>query len=359
VAVALSDVHRISGFPECTPKRGRLTVCKGSRLERREKFVYIEEVRSVFLIKVVVGLSLKQVRYFVAAAETGQVSRAAIEMNVSQSAVTTAIRQLEETLSVKLLSRSSTGVTLTTDGEQFLRHARDILGTVDQALHFQRRTTQHITGHVRVGVTYTVAGYFLAPLLARFHRVYPEIDVLLEEGTKKNIEGAILNGTYDLGLMVTQHQHFGQEDRRLTYSTLYRSSRRLWLSTSHPFLQAETVGFKDIATAPYIALTVDGAWDFAQRYWEGLPYRPNIVFKTSSVEAIRTMVASGMGVTILSDMIYRPWSLEGDRIETRDIAEGVPTVDVSIAFASRRALSGPARTISTFLQRSCNSALIS
>ena len=66
------------------------------------------------------------------------------------------------------------------------------------------------------------------------------------------------------------------------------------------------IGFKDIAKAPYIALTVDGAWEFAQRYWENIPYRPNVVFKTSSVEAIRTMVASGMGVTILSDLIYRP-----------------------------------------------------
>ena len=305
------------------------------------------------------GLSLKQIRYFVAAAETGQVSRAAVEMNVSQSAVTTAIKQLEDTLSVSLLSRSSTGVTLTTDGEQFLRHARDILGTVDQALHFQRRATQHITGRVRIGVTYTVAGYFLAPLLARFQRAFPEINILLEEGTKKKIESAILKGTYDLGLMVTQHQHHGQEDQRLTYITMYRSSRRLWLSSSHPLLQTEAIGFKDIATAPYIALTVDGAWDFAQRYWEGVPFRPNVVFKTGSVEAIRTMVASGMGVTILSDLLYRPWSLEGDRIETRDIGDGVPTVDVSMAFARRSVLSRPASTVSTFLQRSCNSTLIS
>jgi DNA-binding transcriptional LysR family regulator len=68
------------------------------------------------------------------------------------------------------------------------------------------------------------------------------------------------------------------------------------------------------------------------------------------------MVASGMGVTILSDLIYRPWSLEGDRIETRDIADGVPTVDVSISFAAARKQSPPARTFSTFLQRICNSA---
>jgi DNA-binding transcriptional LysR family regulator len=303
-----------------------------------------------------VTFSLRQIRYFVAAAEGGQVSRAAIELNVSQSAVTTAIRQLEETLGITLLARSSTGVTITSDGEQFLRHAREILATVDQALHFQRRSSQHVVGRIRVGVTYTVAGYFLAPLLARFNRVYPDITVLLEEGTKKNIERAVTKGAYDLGLMVTQHKHDQAESQRLIYKTLYRSSRRLWLSANHPLLGTDTVSFKDVAKVPYIALTVDGAWDFAQRYWESLPYRPNVVFRTSSVEAIRTMVASGMGVTILSDMIYRPWSLEGDRIETRDITEGVPTVDVSIASAANGKLSAPARTFSTFLQRSCNSA---
>ena len=290
-----------------------------------------------------------------AAAETGQVSRAAIELNVSQSAVTTSIRQLEEILGIKLLTRSSTGVSLTTDGEQFLRHARNILTTVDEALHFRSRSIQQVAGPVRLGVTYTVAGYFLAPLLARFYRVYPDITVMLEEGTKKNIERAVAKGTYDLGLMVTQ-QNDRKDSEQLTYKTLHRSSRRLWLSASHPLLTANSIGFKDIARVPYIALMVDGAWEFAQRYWENIPYRPNVVFKTSSVEAIRTMIASGMGVTILSDLIYRPWSLEGDRIETRDIAQGVPTVDVSIASPATRKLQLPARTFSTFLQRTCNSA---
>ena len=84
----------------------------------------------------------------------------------------------------------------------------------------------------------------------------------------------------------------------------------------------------------------------------------NIVFKTSSVEAIRTMVASGMGVTILSDLIYRPWSLEGDRIETRDITEGVPTVDVSISSAANDKLSAPARTLSTFDRAATGSILV-
>jgi DNA-binding transcriptional LysR family regulator len=303
-----------------------------------------------------VSFTLRQIRYFVAAAQSGQLSRAAVELNVSQSAITTAIKQLEETIGIRLLSRSSTGVTLTPDGEQFLRHARDILATVDQALHLERRSRSEISGCIRVGVTYTVAGYFLAPLLARFQRVYPDITVQLEEGSKNGVERAVANGPYDLALTMTQDSYDRQDSDQLTYRTLYRSSRRLWLSANHPLLETETVGFREVAKVPYIALTVDGAWGYAQRYWDTLPHRPTVIFKTSSVEAIRTMVAAGMGVTILSDMIYRPWSLEGDRIETRDIDGGVPTVDVSISFATARNLSPPARTFSTFLQRACHAA---
>jgi len=69
------------------------------------------------------SLTLKQVRYFFAAAETGQISHAAMEMNISQSAVTAAIQGLEAQLYVRLLERSSAGVTVTPDGARFLHHA--------------------------------------------------------------------------------------------------------------------------------------------------------------------------------------------------------------------------------------------
>ncbi len=59
------------------------------------------------------------------------------------------------------------------------------------------------------------------------------------------------------------------------------------------------------------------------RYWQRTPHVPNVILRTLSVEAVRSMVATGMGVTMLSDMVYRPWSLEGDRID-------VKTLDISI-----------------------------
>ena len=75
-------------------------------------------------------------------------------------------------------------------------------------------------------------------------------------------------------------------------------------------------------------LTVDEASQTASRYWRPTGLRPNVMFTTSSVEAVRSMVADGMGVTILSDMVYRPWSLEGQRIELRNVAAEIPTMDV-------------------------------
>ena len=79
-------------------------------------------------------------------------------------------------------------------------------------------------------------------------------------------------------------------------------------------------------------LTVDEASRTAERYWQKFDLKPNVIFNTSSVEAVRSMVADGIGVTILSDMVYRPWSLEGQRIELRSIVDEIPTMDVGLAW---------------------------
>ena len=59
-----------------------------------------------------------------------------------------------------------------------------------------------------------------------------------------------------------------------------------------------------------------------------------MIFRTNSVEAVRSLVATGTGITILSDMVYRPWSLEGDKLESREIAAAIPTMDVGLAWSS-------------------------
>ena len=276
------------------------------------------------------SLSLRQIRYFIATAETGQVSRAAVDLHVSQSAITTAIKGLEEMLGTKLFERQSHGVALTYEGNQFLQHAKHIMATVDEALQMSGRANTNIAGRIRLAVSYTVAGYFLPAYLPRFARGFPNIEIRLSETDRARIEEGIIDGTFDLSLILTSNLA-NQED--ISYENLIHSRRRLWTGVNHRFLNRPAVTFQDVASEPYIMLTVDEASNTALRYWNQTPYRPRVIFKTSSVEAVRGMVASGMGVSILSDMVYRPWSLEGRRLEVISLADKIPDMNVGLAWA--------------------------
>jgi DNA-binding transcriptional LysR family regulator len=79
------------------------------------------------------AISLRQLRYFVATAELGQISQAAIDLSISQSAITTAIKELEQTVGAGLFIRTPHGMDLTAAGRQFLSHAYEILKKVDEA----------------------------------------------------------------------------------------------------------------------------------------------------------------------------------------------------------------------------------
>ncbi|PLL12735.1 LysR family transcriptional regulator [Tabrizicola sp. TH137] len=292
------------------------------------------------------SLTLKQLRYFIAAAETGQISHAAMEMNISQSAVTAAIQGLEATLGVKLLSRGAQGVAVTPEGARFLARARGIMAAVEDATRSPLGEETRVTGRLRLGLTYTVAGYFMARHYAAFRRSYPGITLEMSEQPRAAIENALVTGGLDLAVMLTSN--LANHDD-LDAETLFRSRRRLWLPSDHPLLALPQVSLHDVVRQPYVMLTVDEASRTAGRYWDHYGLVPQIAFATSSVEAVRSMVAAGMGVTILSDMVYRPWSLEGQRIEQRVTVEPVPSMDVGLTWARNRPLSGLAQVFRAFL----------
>lgn len=278
-------------------------------------------------------MSLKQIRYFIATAEAGRVSQAAINLNVSPSAITTAIKGLEMLLDAKLFDRRSHGVALTLEGHQFLQHARHIMASVDEAMRIPNRANTSLEGPLNLAVSYTVAGYFLPRYLNQFHRSFPNIQVQLQEAPRETLEQGLVSGALDLAVMLTSNLA-NRED--IDSDTLLRSRRRLWLHSGHPLLTRSQVSLEDVSALPYIMLTVDEASDTAHRYWAETPFQPKIQFRTSSVEAVRSMVANGTGVSILSDMVYRPWSLEGHRVEVINLSVPVPTMDVGLAWARDR-----------------------
>jgi DNA-binding transcriptional LysR family regulator len=291
-------------------------------------------------------VTLRQLRYFVAAAETGQFSMAAAEVNVSQSAITNAVLLLEETLGVRLFERLPHGVSLTPEGHTFFQHARHILDSMQDALREPRFQMHSMSGAVRIGASYTVLGYFLPPLLARFRVQYPEVSIELQDMGRAGIEDAVLAGEIDLGVVVLSNL---PARGRFDHHVLVRSRRRLWTSDSHPLLKMESPSLRDIAAYPYIQITQDESEQSTKRYWKAKRLEPNIEFRTGSMEALRGLIAHGFGVTILSDMVYRPWSLEGKKIEARPILDVVPDLEVGLIWKPRRALDAAADAFRQFL----------
>lgn len=201
---------------------------------------------------------------------------------------------------------------------------------VEEAARLPSRDNAAIEGTIRLAVSYTVAGYFLPAFLSRFSRSFPNIELRLVEADREQIEEGIMGGTYDLAMMLTSNL-INQED--IVIETLIRSRRRLWLHSEHEFVERSHVSLQDVADEPYVMLTVDEASNTALRYWNQTPYRPNTIFRTSSVEAVRSLVANGMGITILSDMVYRPWSLEGRRLEVRALTDSIPDLLAGLAWS--------------------------
>jgi len=292
------------------------------------------------------NVTLRQLRYFVSAARNGQFSMAASSENVSQSAITNAVLALEKELGVRLFYRLSQGVSLTPEGQDFFLQACHILDSVRDATHKPRFRAPQLRGTVRMAASYTVLGYLLPDLLARFRASYPEVEINLRDMDRASIEQAVLNKEVDLGVAILSNI---RRPERFGHAVMVRSRRQLWVAPDHALAKIPSPSFKDIAQHPYIMVTADEAEESTLAYWKSRRIKPNIAFRTMSIEAVRGLVAHGFGVTVLSDMVFRPWSLEGKRIEARPILDLVPPMEVGAVWHPDGKMNTHAEALQQFL----------
>lgn len=286
------------------------------------------------------AFSLRQLQFFVAAAEQGGVTGAARALSISQSSVTTAIKALEDDLGVPLFERRARGLELTRHGARFLRHARQILADVSSARMTFREEGEQAGGRLSLGVTSLVAGYVLSDILSRYRRAHPRTELSVIEDDGDYLRHLLIGGELDVAVLLTS----SIRDRlALHVETLVVSPYRLWLPQGHPLADAEAITLEQIAAEPLIQLMVDEIEESTRRLMAQLAVKPEIAFRTRSVEAVRSLVATGAGVALLPSLVYRRWSLEGDRIETRDVSGDLPSVQVGLAWRRGAPLAAPAR----------------
>lgn len=295
-------------------------------------------------------VTLRQFRYFVAAAVSGQFSAAAESENVSQSAISNAVNTLEQKLNTQLFQRLPHGVALTAHGQIFLHHAQHVLDSVHDAMNHSGLQRHTVAGSIRVAAGYTVLGYFLPDLISRFKHSYPNIDIELEDMERPAMEEALREQKIDLGIALLSNivdlQQYG-------FYSLARSRRRLWVADQHELASESSVSLEQVAAYPYILLTVDDADTAAARHGKERDLSLRIAMRTRSLEAVRGLIAYGFGVSILSDMVYRPWSLEGRRIHALPISDPVDALEIGLLWPKPRAPVGLVALFQRFLIQAC------
>jgi DNA-binding transcriptional LysR family regulator len=275
------------------------------------------------------AFTLKQIRYFVAAAQRGSVSGASQSLSISQSAVTEGIKELEATLGVSLFERHPRGLNITPEGRQFLRHATSILTEVANATRVVADGVKRVGGQLSLGVTSLTAGYVLSDILSKYRRLNPDVEVTAIEESGACLGRLVAEGELDIAVMVTsdlRNEHAWQSE------IFEVSPVRLWLPIDHRLARQQSIALTDVLEEPLIVLDVDEMEAEALKPLSAYSKRPKIAFRTRSVEAVRSLVATGAGVALLPDLVYRPWSLEGDRIISRDVSGGLPVFHVGLVW---------------------------
>ena len=285
------------------------------------------------------NITFRQFRYFISVAETRSVANASRMLNIAQSAITKSILELEEILGVRLFERSARGMLLTPDGHRFLASARKVLATVADATRLHNTQPKGLSGVLAIGVSSLVAGYYLADLLTRFRRQCPEVEVYVTEEQPPFLEHLLINGELDAAIMVS---NVLSEPQALVAETLTRSPNRLWLPANHPLTTRDETTLAECADCDLIVLEADRIEGIMRAVWARHGLKPRVILKTSSLEAVRSLVGAGVGIAVLPDFLYRPWTLDAEHVDVRTLREELPTVNVGLIWRRGSALKATA-----------------
>ena len=144
------------------------------------------------------AVKLELYRVFKEVADTGNISAAAKNLYISQSAVSQSIKQLETALQARLFARSPRGVTLTSEGQMLYQYVRSALGLLATGEDKLTQAQQLLLGSLVIGASDTVTSWFLAPYLERFHREHPGIHLRIVSGRGAKVLSMLKSGAVDI-----------------------------------------------------------------------------------------------------------------------------------------------------------------
>ncbi len=269
-------------------------------------------------------MNLRDLTYFVAVAEHRHFGQAAQACHVSQPALSMQIRKLEEQLGVTLFERRRKHIMLTPIGEDMLTRARTIIQDVDALKTLAQQHQNPLAGTFRLGAFPTLAPYFLPDILPPIREALPDLRLLLTEEKTDVLLSALEDGTLDAALLALP-----VPDDRLESHILFDDPFLLAVPPDHPLAQAVQVTPDDLHEEQLLLLE-DGHCLRAQAldvcHLMQLSEHPDV--RATSMETLRQMVASGIGMTLIPQMARK----QGDGVVYIPFADPAPSRRIGLVW---------------------------
>ena len=292
-------------------------------------------------------MHLGRLQIFYHAAETLSFSQAALRLNVTQPAVSAQIRTLEENLGVKLFARLGKRIVLTEAGQTLLGYTRRIFRLRDEAEKVISEMRMVRRGTLKVGTTKTYAGHIMPPLLARFQTAFPQVAVVLNEGSSLEVVKSLKSLAVEVAVIA-----FPGPVKRIQYKFLKQEDLVLIVHPRHELAEAKNVPIKRLAEE-HLVMREKGSGtrrvvlDLFRRHRAS----PKIVFETSNAEVIKEQVAAGVGIAWLTRSSVQG-AIDMGRLAPVFHQGGGLKLEINTAVLEGHELSQPARAFLDMLAES-------
>ncbi len=277
-------------------------------------------------------MTLTELKYIVAVARERHFGKAAEACLVSQPTLSVAIKKLEDELEVKLFERSSGEVTVTPLGERIVQQAQSVLDQTANIKEIAKRGKNPLAGPLTLGVIYTIGPYLLPDLVRQNIMRNPQMPLMLQENFTVKLLEMLRAGEIDCAIMAEPFPDAG-----LAIAPLYDEPFMAALPAQHPLAQRASVSSDDLKNEAMLLLGTGHCFrdhvlevcpEFARFSNDVEGIRKS--FEGSSLETIRHMVASGMGVTLVPRLSVPPEALKlprRGRKENGPMVRYLPVID--------------------------------
>ena len=275
-------------------------------------------------------MTLQELRYIVALADTGHFGKASESCYISQSTLSTQVKKLEDFLGVALFDRSLKHVTLTPVGREIVSSARLILEEANRIRELARQTGNPMERTVNLGVIPTLGSYYLPHVLTLLHGKYPKLRMLLREEMTPHVLSHLADGKLDAGLLALPIN-----DSSLEIIPLFKEPFLAAVPANHHLASANTVQISELAQAGLLLLEEghclrDHALEAC--HLEGLQ---NEEISATSLETLRQMVGMGLGVTLIPVLASGGTTADVSQVALRPLAAPGASRTIGLAWRKR------------------------